>query len=93
MDIEMNPAERVNPTERTETELVRMFKEYFAGNEIPCDFNLDGKLDLTDIVALLRFQLDNPGSLAADFNRDGESNILDAVSLLIVWLKGGYPGR
>jgi hypothetical protein len=93
MDIEMNPAERVNPTERTETELVRMFKEYFAGNEIPCDFNLDGKFDLTDIVALLRFQLDNSGSLAADFNRDGESNILDAVSLLIVWLKGGYPGR
>ncbi|MBN2288558.1 MAG: cellulase family glycosylhydrolase [Candidatus Glassbacteria bacterium] len=33
MDLEMDPAERVEKTERTETELVKLFKGYFAGNE------------------------------------------------------------
>ena len=83
MDIEMDPAERVSATERTETELVKQFKGYFAWNEVPLDFNRDGQTGFADAVSLLMFQFENPGSLAADFNRDGKSNIIDAISLLI----------
>ncbi len=88
MDLEMDPEERVNPTERSETALVKLIKGYFARNEVPGDFNLDGNLDVLDVLDLLKFQLANPGSLAADFNRDGKSNITDALSLLIARWKG-----
>jgi hypothetical protein len=88
MDLEMDPEERVNPTGRSETDLVKLTKGYFARNEVPGDFNLDGNLDVLDVLDLLRFQIANPGSLAADFNQDGKSNITDAVSLLIAWWRG-----
>ena len=88
MDIEMDPQERINPTGRSETALVKLAKGYFAANEVPADFNLDHSLNVRDVVDLLKFQRANPGSLAADYNRDGKASITDALSLLIDWLKG-----
>ncbi|HUU26690.1 MAG TPA: cellulase family glycosylhydrolase, partial [archaeon] len=35
MDLEMDPNERVKATPRTETELVKLFKSYFAKNALP----------------------------------------------------------
>jgi len=91
MDIEMDPGERVNPTGRSETELVEFFKSCFSRNEVTLDFNRDGELKVTDVIALLIFQHENPGSLAADYNRDGKSNILDAISMLLDWMQSKMP--
>jgi endoglucanase len=88
MDLEMDPQERVNPTGRSETTLVKLVKGYFSINEVPVDFNLDGSLNVLDVIDLLKFQHTNPGSLAADYNKDGKSNITDALCLLIDWLRG-----
>ena len=92
MDIEMDPAERVNPTARGETTpLVRLFKGYFARNTVPCDFNGDNLQDSRDALDLLLYLRKNLGGLKADFNRDGKSDIRDALSLLLARLHGGCP--
>lgn len=88
MDIEMDPAERVNRTSRTETDLVNLFRGYFARNTVPADFNRDGVLDLKDALSLARHQIKYPGSLAADWNADGKANVLDVLGLLLRMRRG-----
>jgi len=83
MDIEMDPAERVNRTARSETGLVGLFRGYFARNAVPVDFNRDGVLTLGDAVELARYQMNHPGNLAADFNGDGKVGLLDVLGLLL----------
>jgi len=56
---------------------------WFHPVEASLDFNGDGTLNITDVIALLLFQRDSPGDLKADFNRDGRSNISDAIALLL----------
>ncbi|MEA2062940.1 MAG: FlgD immunoglobulin-like domain containing protein, partial [Gemmatimonadota bacterium] len=53
------------------------------GSEVVCDFNEDGSINITDVIALLRFQRANPGDLGGDFNGDGSANITDAISMLL----------
>jgi HYDIN/CFA65/VesB-like, Ig-like domain/Cohesin domain len=56
-----------------------------------CDFNLDGRINITDVIELLLFQRENPGDLLGDFNGDGNSNITDAVAMLQAQLEGTCP--
>jgi endoglucanase len=83
MDIEMDPDERVNSTGRGETELVTQFRQYFSNNEVPADFDRDGDIETDDIIALIVYQINYQGSLAADFNRDGRATVADALSMLL----------
>jgi endoglucanase len=83
MDIEMDPLERRDPTARIETELVGLFRKYYARNIVETDFNRDGATDLSDALEMARFQLRHPGSLAADYNRDGRAGVLDLLNLLL----------
>ncbi len=83
MDIEMDPSERKNRTARGETELLGLFRGYFARNAVETDFNRDGFIDLSDALEMARFQLKHPGSLGADFNRDGRAGVLDLLNLLL----------
>ena len=56
-----------------------------------CDFNGDGRIIITDVIALLLYQLDIPGDLKADFNQDGVISIADAISMLIAMRDGTCP--
>ena len=83
MDLEMDPAERVNRTARSETPLVGLFRGYFARNAMEADFNRDGVSSLRDAIELARHQMKHPGSLAADYNGDGKANLLDVLAMLL----------
>ncbi|MCE5272102.1 glycoside hydrolase family 5 protein [bacterium] len=89
MDIEMDPAERHNPTARSETELVTLFRSYYARNAVPADFNRDGALTLGDAAELVRYECRHPGNLAGDFNGDGKVGLLDVLGLLLRLGRGG----
>jgi len=56
-----------------------------------CDFNGDGKISITDVIALLLFQRANPGNLGGDFNGDGSASITDAVAMLLAMRDGTCP--
>jgi immune inhibitor A len=56
-----------------------------------CDFNRDGVVNVSDVIALLIFTRDNPGDPKADFNQDGDANVLDAVAMLLAQLNGTCP--
>ncbi|MBN2289032.1 MAG: T9SS type A sorting domain-containing protein [Candidatus Glassbacteria bacterium] len=56
-----------------------------------CDFNGDGRITVSDVIALLIFQKDNPGDLGADFNGDGKSTITDAIAMLLAMRDGTCP--
>ncbi|MBW7995538.1 MAG: hypothetical protein FVQ81_02980 [Candidatus Glassbacteria bacterium] len=47
-----------------------------------CDFNGDGRLGVADALALLIFQLRNPGDLRGDINGDNVAGVADVVILL-----------
>ena len=54
--------------------------------EVPGDYNGDGKLSVTDVIAMIRrmaASLDDP---ALDFNHDGKVAISDAVALILAIL-------
>jgi hypothetical protein len=48
-----------------------------------CDFNKDGDIDISDVIALVLFQQSNPGDLQGDFNQDGTADIVDAIAMLL----------
>ncbi|MBN2290575.1 MAG: hypothetical protein JXQ83_14670, partial [Candidatus Glassbacteria bacterium] len=50
---------------------------------VTCDFNGDGKVSVSDVIALLLFQRANPGDLRGDFNRDGKVSVTDAIAMLL----------
>ena len=58
---------------------------------VPCDFNGDGEIGIADVIALINFQLANPGNLEADFNGDGYSNVADALAMLVAQINGTCP--
>ena len=60
--------------------------------ENSCDFNADGTVSVTDVIALLLYQRNNPADTKGDFNGDGEMNILDAVALLVAQRDGECSG-
>ncbi|MBN2290201.1 MAG: choice-of-anchor D domain-containing protein, partial [Candidatus Glassbacteria bacterium] len=63
-----------------------------AGPAAPgCDFNGDGRITVSDVIALLLFQRANPGDLRGDFNRDGNINVVDAVAMLLAMRDGTCP--
>ena len=59
--------------------------------EITCDFNEDGRITISDVIALLLFQRSNPGDPKGDFNRDGTAGITDAVAMLLARREGTCP--
>ena len=48
-----------------------------------CDINEDGEVNISDVIALLLIQRNNPEDPAGDYNNDGAANVSDAISLLI----------
>ena len=48
-----------------------------------CDFNEDGKINISDVISLLIYQRNNPTDSKGDYNGDGKINIADAISMLI----------
>ena len=62
------------PTQASTAPLAAQYKE---------DFNEDGNINISDVIALLLFQRANPGDLQADYNGDGNANISDAIALLL----------
>ncbi len=56
--------------------------------EITCDFNLVGRINITDVIALLLFQRANPDDPRGDFNRNGKAGITDAVAMLLAQRNG-----
>lgn len=59
-------------------------------NPVVYDFNDDSKTDRADVVALLRFLRNNPGSPLADFNRDGYANVADVLALMLAIRNGSF---
>ncbi|MBN2289939.1 MAG: DUF4832 domain-containing protein [Candidatus Glassbacteria bacterium] len=59
--------------------------ESTAGSGAWCreDFNGDGKVLITDVIALLLAARDNPLEPAVDYNRDGKYTVGDAVEMLL----------
>ena len=56
----------------------------FQPNLCPGDTNLDGSVNVTDLLALLAAWGPNPGHVA-DFNDDGSGNVTDLLALLAAW--------
>jgi len=56
-----------------------------------CDFDGNGTVNVSDVIALLIFQRDRPGDRGSDFNRDGKSNILDAIAMLLAQRDNSCP--
>ena len=56
-----------------------------------CDFNGDGNINISDVIALLLFQRNNPGDLGGDYNFDGVPNVSDAIALLLAIHNGTCP--
>jgi hypothetical protein len=50
----------------------------------PADLDLNGAVDVQDLVAMILAWGPNPGS-AADLNDDGEVNVQDMVDLVLAW--------
>ena len=48
-----------------------------------CDFNGDGNIAITDVIALMLAGRDNPGNSDADYNQDGSYNVTDAIAMLL----------
>ncbi len=57
-------------------------------NRVPCDFNADGDINISDVIALLKFIRVNPGNLSADFDQNGKVNLFDVLTML-THLKSG----
>jgi FlgD Ig-like domain len=55
------------------------------------DIDGNGKLELTDVIALLLLGREYPGDPLADFNGDGRYSITDAISLLL-YMRAQNPG-
>ncbi|MBN2289159.1 MAG: hypothetical protein JXQ83_07485 [Candidatus Glassbacteria bacterium] len=53
-----------------------------------CDFNRDGKVGITDVIALLLAGRSDPQDPAVDYNRDGAYSVADAIALLLDILTG-----
>jgi len=51
--------------------------------ESACDFNADGKADVSDVITLILLGRDNPAASEVDYNGDGVYNIIDAIALLL----------
>ena len=47
------------------------------------DYNNDGKLNISDVIALLLLARENPSDPRVDYNGDGAWSITDAIALLI----------
>ena len=58
---------------------------------VKCDFNGDGQIVISDVIALLLYQRSNAGDLLTDFNGNGEANVSDAIALLIAIRDGTCP--
>ncbi|MBN2290362.1 MAG: choice-of-anchor D domain-containing protein [Candidatus Glassbacteria bacterium] len=73
------------------------FEVALSGTGLPgetavgCDFNGDGRITISDVIALLIFQKDHPGDLGSDFNGDGKVTISDAISMLLAIRDGTCP--
>ena len=52
------------------------------------DFNADGDINISDVIALLKFIRVNPGNLSADFDQNGKVNLFDVLTML-THLKSG----
>jgi len=48
-----------------------------------CDFNEDGRKNITDVIALLLAARDNPDDPRVDINEDGAWSVADAIALLL----------
>ena len=48
-----------------------------------CDFNEDGNINISDVIALLLFQRNNPGDLGGDYEQNGKADITDAIAMLM----------
>jgi|GEM_PF-4827163 len=56
-----------------------------------CDYNWDGSIDKKDVIALLKYLIENPGDPKADFNRDGKTNVLDVIAMMLAQRNGTCP--
>jgi hypothetical protein len=53
-----------------------------------CDFNGDGRVNVVDVIQLLRLHFNNPQDTRADYDGDGESTVRDALALLFDIIAG-----
>ncbi|MBN2288540.1 MAG: T9SS type A sorting domain-containing protein [Candidatus Glassbacteria bacterium] len=69
-----------------------MFELTGAGILIPivmkCDFNEDGKINISDLITLILYQYGHPGDLNFDFNKDGKTDIVDIIAMLRAMREG-----
>jgi len=52
------------------------------------DINGDGKVSISDVIALLLLARDDPGDSRVDYNGDGKYSISDAIAMLINIMSG-----
>ena len=52
------------------------------------DYNGDGATTVSDAIALLLLQRNNPGDSSCDYNGDGSANITDVISLMLAIRNG-----
>jgi hypothetical protein len=59
-----------------------------SGNKYKEDFNGDGRVGITDVIALILFARQNPDNPQCDFNGDGRYAVSDVLALLIDIIRG-----
>jgi len=59
--------------------------------EKSCDFSNDGKIGITDVIALLLLARDDPNNPDLDWNEDGGYSVSDAIKLLLDIINGECP--
>jgi len=63
-----------------------------TGTKKNCDFNLDSKNDVSDVIFMLLLSRSNPTDSRLDWNKDGKYMINDAVDLLLDIRSGNCSG-
>ena len=53
-----------------------------------CDFNGDGNIAITDVIALMLAARTNPNDSKVDYNQDGNYGIIDAIAMLLDIING-----
>ena len=93
--LSISPSQNMSPSalRQLRDKLIDLILDLHEASTRPCDLTSDGRLNIVDVVFLLKLGRDDPSDPRADWNGDGIYTIEDAVDLLLAILKGTCPEK